>query len=102
MKQKNVAILCRIMSNTVSGVRRNELDAVYFRLMAYANAHKLNIKAYYELDIMSNVVNLIHVLDKLVLDLNSKQIDSILTLDEYNRPICYSIENVFRLFLNTD
>lgn len=48
MIKKKVAIYCSADSDIYPGEQRNYLDACFFRLLAYAHAHRMQVIKYYE------------------------------------------------------
>lgn len=86
MIRKNAVIYCFADSNIYPGVKRTYLDACFFRLLAYANAHGMQVVAYYE-DIQEQLENdLRSGLMRLQSDLAKKSIDTILVIDSKQLP----------------
>lgn len=48
MKSQNAAIYCRVDDDKEYASRQEKLDIMYYRLAAFAHAHKMSIVSYYE------------------------------------------------------
>ena len=86
MIRKKAIIYCFANSQIYSGDQRAFLDVCFFRLLAYAQAHEMQVTAYYE-DTQKWLGGSLRMgLIQLQLDLLKKPCDAILVIDSNQLP----------------
>ena len=88
MTRKKAIIYCFADSHIYPGDQRDFLDTSFFRLLAYAHAHGIQVTAYYEDTHEWQGDDLRLGLIQLQLDFVKKPCDAILAIDSKQLPKC--------------